>query len=323
MTDAKRIVAADIGGTNARFAFAHIKDGRVTGLDEPVKLRTSEHASFQAAWEEFGRRIGESLPSDVAIAFAGPVGGEVLQLTNGPWAIHPASIKARFDRVTILNDFGAIAHSVTALDNEHFQSICGPDRPLPGEGVITIVGPGTGLGTAILLRRGPHHHVIEAEAGHADFAPLDEIEDRIVAELRSRFGRVFVERVVSGPGLRNLYQALGAIEGQPPTIDDDVELWEAAIRATDSRAAAALDRFCLILGSVAGDLALAQGANAVVIAGGVGARLAEQLPKSGFRDRFLAKDPYEVRMAAMPVKLITHPEAGLFGAAAAFAHQYG
>lgn len=320
----RQIVAADIGGTHARFALAEIDGGRVTSLDLPVKLQTSEHASFQTAWEEFARQKGIALPAELAIAFAGPVGGPMLKLTNNPWVIRPALMRERLgvDRFTIVNDFGAVAHAVGTLPEEHFRTICGPDRPLPAEGVVSIVGPGTGLGVASLLRSADHYHVIESEGGHVDFAPLDELEDRILEHLRRNFRRVSVERIASGRGLWNLYDALGAIEGRPLNFQDDKNLWAAANAGTDSLAIAALDRLCLTLGAVAGDMALAQGAVAVVIAGGVGLRIADYLPKSGFRDRFIAKGRFERRMDEMPVKLITHPEPGLFGAAAAFAREY-
>jgi glucokinase len=155
-----------------------------------------------------------------------------------------------------------------------------------------------------------------------DFAPLDSLEDQILHQLRRNFRRVSVERVVAGQGLPNLYEALAAIENLDVSIHDEKELWAAALAGTDSLATAALDRLCLSLGAVTGDLALAQGSNAVVIAGGVGLRLADYLPRSGFRDRFIAKGRFERRMDEMPVKLITHPQPGLFGAAAAFAKEH-
>jgi glucokinase len=120
----------------------------------------------------------------------------------------------------------------------------------------------------------------------------------------------------------SLYEALATLERRPATIHDEKALWTAAMDGTDSLAAAALDRFCLTLGAVAGDLALAQGAAAVAIGGGLGFRLAGHLPRSGFRDRFIAKGRFERRMDALPVKLITHPQPGLFGAAAAFARRF-
>jgi glucokinase len=321
----RRIVTTDIGGTHARFALATIDDGRVAELAEPVTLKTSEHASFQTAWEEFGRQTGEPLPRELAIAFAGPVGGEVLKLTNNPWVIRPALMLDRLgvERFTIVNDFGAVAHAVASLDEESFTHLGGPAGPLPAVGVTTIVGPGTGLGVAALLRHADgHYYVVETEGGHVDFAPLDSLEDKILTELRRSFRRVSVERLVSGRGLFNIYEALGAIEQRPLEIRDDKELWTAALEGRDSLANAALDRLCLTLGAVAGDLALAQGANAVVIGGGLGLRLAQHLPRSGFRDRFIAKGRFERRMHEIPVKLVTHPQPGLFGAAAAFAREH-
>ena len=319
------IVAVDIGGTHARFALAQVAGGRVVSLGEVCTLRTAEHASLQTAWEEFGRRIGRALPAAAAIAIAGPVQGEVLKLTNNPWVIRPHLIPSKLgaERYRMVNDFGAVAYSVAQLPPEHFRHLCGPERGLPDEGVTSIVGPGTGLGVAQLLRRDGHDHVIETEGGHIDFAPLDALEDRILTELRKRLRRVSVERIASGQGLTNLYEALAAIEGRPSRYRDEKALWQAALSGEDSLAAAAFDRFCLSLGSVAGDIALAQGAEAVVIGGGLGLRLVDHLASSGFRDRFIAKGRFERRMDEMPVKVITHPQPGLFGAAAAFAAQYG
>ena len=320
----RQIAVADVGGTHARFALAGIDGGRVISLGEPVTLKTSEHGSFQLAWQEFCRRSGEH-PNELAIAFAGPVGGELLKLTNNPWVIRPALIKERLDvdRYTIVNDFGAVAYAVATLGDEHFQHLCGPEQPLPEQGVTSVVGPGTGLGVAALLRKSDGYDVIETEGGHIDFAPLDVLEDRILVELRRSFRRVSIERIASGRGLWNVYEALGAIEGLNLTIRDEKELWTAALAGSDSLANAALDRVCLTLGAVAGDIALAQGAAGVVIAGGVGLRLADYLPRSGFQDRFIAKGRFERRMDEMPVKLITHPQPGLIGAAAAFAKEHG
>ena len=321
----RTIAVADVGGTHARFALAEVDGGRVLSLDEPVTLKTAEFASFQTAWEEFGRIKGIDLPSEFALSFAGPVGGEVLKLTNNPWVIRPAMMSERLgvERYTIVNDFGAVGYAVATLPEEQFRHLCGPDQSLPKTGVISIVGPGTGLGVAAVLRKSDHYEVIETEGGHIDFAPLDSLEDNILVQLRRHYRRVSVERVCAGQGLRNLYEVLGAIEGRDLLYHDDKELWAAALAGEDSLATAALDRLCLILGAVAGEPALAQGANGVVIAGGVGLRLADYLPRSGFRDRFIAKGRFERRMDEMPVKLITHPQPGLFGAAAAFAREHG
>lgn len=316
-----RLVAVDIGGTHARFAIAEVAGGHVVALGNAVTLKTAEHASFQLAWQEFERLNGESLPAAAAIAVAGPVGGDVIRFTNNPWIIRPALIPEKLgaERYVVVNDFAAVAHSVAQADDGHFIHVCGPETPLPAEGAISVVGPGTGLGVALLLRHAHGYHVQPTEGGHIDYAPLDGIEDQILARMRKRHRRVSVERVVAGPGIVDIYETLAAIEDRAIPQRDDKTLWAAGMDGSDPLAAAAVDRFCLSLGSVAGDLALAHGSNALVLAGGLGFRIRDSLVKSGFADRFRAKGRFESLMAAMPVKLITHPQPGLFGAAAAFA----
>lgn len=317
----RKIAVADVGGTHARFAIAEIDGGKVASVSEPIMLHTSDFSSFQTAWQEFGRKLGHDLPDELGISFAGPVGGEVLKLTNNPWVIRPALMEERLGvtRFKIVNDFGAVGYAVAALGDEFFEHLCGPPGPMPAEGVISIVGPGTGLGVAQLLRTATDHHVIETEGGHVDFAPLDNLEDRMLEFLRRSLRRVSVERIVAGSGLPNIYHALAAFEGNSVAEINDVDLWNAAIGGTDPLAVVALDRFFLSLGAVAGDLALAHGANGAVIAGGLGFRLKDKFATSGFADRFIAKGRFERRMEAIPVKLITHPQPGLFGAAAAYA----
>ena len=320
----RTIAVADVGGTHARFALAEIEGGRVFSLGEPVTLKTADHASFQIAWQEFGRVAGVELPDALGMAFAGPVGGELLKLTNNPWVIRPALMEERLGvtKYKIVNDFGAVAHAVGQFEPEQFDHLCGPDGPLPAEGVTTVVGPGTGLGVAQLLKTGDSYHVIETEGGHIDFAPLDALEDRILAYLRRSLRRVSVERVACGTGLVNLYNAIASIEGQAVQHPDDKAIWTAALEGSDPLAIAALDRFFLSLGAVAGDLALAHGSNAVVIAGGLGYRLKDRFATSGFADRFIAKGRFERRMEGIPVRLVNHPQPGLYGAAAAFAKEF-
>lgn len=326
---AAEIVVADIGGTHARFALATVADGRVTALGPETVMKAAAHASLQTAWEAFAAVVGHALPRAAAIAVACPVGGpnapDVLKLTNNPWIIRPALIpeKLGVDRFTLVNDFAAVAHAVGAVEGSALAHLCGPDRPLAATGVVSVVGPGTGLGVATLVRDAGGNRVVATEGGHSDFAPLDAIEDAVLARLRARFRRVSVERVVAGPALIDLYETLAAIEGRAVHALDAPALWAAALAGDDSLAAAALDRFCLSLGAVAGDIALTQGGfGGVVIAGGLGLRLADHLPRSGFGQRFVAKGRFESLMAAIPVKILTHAQPGLFGAAAAFAQEH-
>jgi len=320
----KEIVAVDIGGTHARFAIATVNAGRVIELGEATTLKCAEHASLSLAWSAFAQQAGRELPKAAGIAVACPIQGDILKLTNNPWIIQRSLLNARLGvtESTLVNDFGAVGHAVAQVGEEHLLHLCGPRVPLPDDGVTTIVGPGTGLGAACLMRTDNRYFVMETEGGHIDFAPLDGLEDLILARLRKRYRRVSVERVVSGPGLVNLYEAIAEIENAPVKTRDDKALWTMALEGGDQMASAALERFCLGLGSFAGDLALAHGAHSVVVAGGLGLRLAAHLPRSGFQERFVSKGRFESIMAKMPVKLITHPQPGLFGAAAAFAAQH-
>ena len=320
------LVAVDIGGTHARFVTASVGPDGSIALGELETLHTKDHASFQTAWEDFRERRGGSLPPRVALSVAGPVGGEVIRFTNNPWIIRPALMESKLgvEQFTIVNDFAAVAHAVARASDDQFVHLTGPDQPLATEGTISVLGPGTGLGVAHLYRSDGSYRVTATEGGHIDFAPLDSIEDAILAHFRQSHTRVSIERVVSGPAIRDIRRVLAAMEGKPVAEEDDVTLWKRGLEDRDSIAAAAVDRFCLSLGSVAGDIALAQGGfGGVVIAGGLGYRLRDHLPHSGFAERFRAKGRFAELMAAIPVKLIVHPQPGLFGAAAAFVAEHG
>ncbi len=314
------IVTADLGGTHARFAIATRQDGHIE-LSSELVLKTAQYASLQSAWEVFAAHIGRPLPRHASIAVACPANSDVLKFTNSPWVIRVSALKQQLglDEVLVINDFAAVGHAVANLRDDQFRHLCGPGASLPVDGVISVVGPGTGLGVSQIVRHRHGYEVISTEGGHTSFAPFDRLEDQILSHLRQRYLRVSAERILSGPGLANIYAALAAIEQRPAHVTDDKSLWETALRGDDTLASAALDRFCLCLGVCAGDIALAQGANAVVIAGGLGLRIADVLASSGFAQRFVAKGRFESLMAAMPVKIITHKQPGLFGAAAAFA----
>jgi len=312
------LVAADIGGTHARFALARIEDCRVVKLDEPLRLNTADHRGLREAWRAFSDHLGRPLPSAAALAFAYPVENELPQLTNMPWTIdaHALPEDLGLAQHLVLNDFAAIGHAVATLDASHFLHIAGPDSPLPETGVISIVGPGTGLGVGLVMRENCRYRVVATEGGNMDFSPRDELDDRLMATLRKRHGHVSAERVISGAGLRDIYAAIAGVEA--PYVDDR-ELWQAALDGSDPQSAAALDRFCLCLGSFAGNVSLAHGANTLVLAGGLGLRLRDHLRTSGFAEALVAKAEYRSILEQLPVKLITHPEPGLYGAVAAFA----
>ena len=312
------LVAADIGGTHARFALAQVEGGRVLQLGEALTLKTAEQAGLVEAWEAFAKHLGGPLPSAAALAFAYPVENDLPQLTNMPWTIDARTLPEALgiEQHLILNDFAAIGHAAATLDQSHFLHIAGPDIPLPKSGVMSIVGPGTGLGVGLVIRWDGQYQVIATEGGNLDFSPHDDVDDQLMAALRRRYRHVSAERLVSGPALKDIYSVIA--KSKPPYADDR-DLWQAALEGGDPAAAAALERFCLCLGSFAGNIALAHGANALVLAGGLGLRLREHLPTSGFGERLVDKGEYRSILEQLPVKLIAHPEPGLYGAAAAFA----
>ncbi len=315
------IVAADIGGTNARFARARLDAAGIPTLGTVRKYKVADHPSLVACWRAFADDEGGALPDRAAIAFAAPIAREVIKLTNSSWVIRPATLAQDLGiaSVRLVNDFEAVAHAVARLPQDNLELLFGPDEPFPANGAVTIVGPGTGLGVALIAFDEGRPHIMATEGGHMDFAPLDPLEGQILAALRQDYLRVSAERIVSGPGLNNLYKALASISQEPVRLMSDAELWQEALDTAAGPARVALERLCLAYGSVAGDVALAHGPHHVVLAGGLTQRMRPFLvEQSGFHDRFTAKGRYEALMRTIPIRLATHPEIGLFGAAAAY-----
>jgi glucokinase len=314
------IVAADIGGTNARFARATLDDAGVPTLGEVRKYKVADYPSLQACWAAFKQDENGALPRAASIAFATAIGRDVIKLTNSSWVIRPDTLDEDLgvDSLKLVNDFEAVAHAVSRLPADNLPLLFGEDRPFPRDGGVTILGPGTGLGVAMIAYDDGVPHAIATEGGHLDFAPLDPLEGRILDYLRDKFLRVSTERIVSGPGLNNIYKAMATIGHDRVTLMEDAELWQAALDGSEPFARTALERFCLCYGSVAGDLALAQGPHSVVLAGGLTQRMRDFLPQSGFHDRFTAKGRFQSLMKSVPIRLAVHEEIGLYGAAAAY-----
>lgn len=317
-----KIVAADIGGTHARFGIAELSAGARPRLERVFKFRAAEHRDLTGAWQMLAAEHGGSLPKAAAIGVAAPIGEPLLRFVNSHWVIDTtkAAVELGVDQLLFLNDFGAVAHAVSVLEEGELEAVTGPSGPLPVQGVTSVLGPGTGLGVAMLLRRGGGIEVIETEGAHIGFAPLNVDEERIAQALQGRYGRASVERVVAGPGLLDIYRAIGGGEWE---VGGPAGLWAAALSGNDPLAESALDQLVKSLGSVTGDLALAHGSNAVVIAGGLAQRMRAKLSSPLFAGRFIAKGRYRARMEGIPVRLATHPDPGLLGAAVAFRRAYG
>ena len=315
-----RIVAADIGGTHARLALAELGPGERPRLGEIRKYRTREAAGLAEIWTKFAKDSGGSLPAAAAIAVAAPIEGDTLVFMNNDWRLPRFGIAGELglERLTLLNDFGAVAHAVSVTTPAELIPVCGPGE-LPDQGITTVLGIGTGLGVAILDRRGGAVRVIETEASHIGFCPLDEEEEALSDHLAARYGRASVERVCSGPGLIDIYTALDGGDLDPLKPGS---LWDAAIDGSDKCAEKALAILVRCFAAAAGDIALAQGAMGVAITGGLASRIVHLLQSPVFESRFTAKGRYRTRMQRTPVRLVAEPEPGLLGAAIAFQREW-
>ena len=316
-----KLVAADIGGTHARFALAELAPGTLPRLGEMKRYRTREHDGLASAWAAFARDCGEPLPGDAALAIAAPIEGEILTFMNCDWRIERANLAADLglERMTLLNDFGAVANAVSVLGPDALAPIMGPDAPLPEDGITTVLGAGTGLGVALFRRKGGEVTIIETEASHIAFAPLDAEEEGLRASLVARYGRAAGARGVCGPGLVDIYRFLGGGDWDETRPGD---LWSAAIDGSDALATHGLAILVRCFGAAAGDISLAHGAMGVAITGGLANRIGHLLRGPEFAERFLAKGRYRPRMTRIPVKLVTTEEPGLLGAAVAFQREW-
>ncbi|MFZ5637885.1 MAG: glucokinase [Pseudomonadota bacterium] len=311
---------ADIGGTNARFALTDLSSP-VAQVLEPRSLDAAGFASLQHAAEHYLDTVG-ARPRHAAIAVASPVNGEEIRLTNRAWSFTRRELQhaLSLDTLHVLNDFGAVAWSVPALHaNEQVVLHGSEDTSLTGP--ITVLGPGTGLGVALLVGEPGHWQVVETEGGHVSFAPLGDEELNIARWFTARFGRVSNERLLCGSGLSHIDAVLrGAVDhatGQHQDLREPADIVSAALEGHDLAARRTLARFCAVLGSVAGDAALIHGARTVMIAGGIVPRFVPFLRSSAFRERFLAKGRFAAYLESVNVRVVTHSGPGLLGAAMA------
>ncbi|WP_240125087.1 glucokinase [Thermomonas alba] len=328
-TDSLALVG-DIGGTNARFALVDLTAPR-TELRASKSLPNAEFASLQHAIEHYLADV-QAAPRRAALAVACPVGSDEIRLTNRAWSFSRNELQAALglSELRMLNDFGAVAWAVPALADEHLVTLHG-DARAPLRGPISVLGPGTGLGVALLVGDGERGwQVVETEGGHVGFAPIGDEERAIAAWLTAQHGRTSTERLLCGRGLSEIDLVLRGAAVPPaatllpgesslrrPALRDPAEIVAAALDGHDLAARRALARFCAVLGSVAGDCALIHGARRVMIAGGIVPRFLPFLRSSAFRERFLAKGRMATLLESVPIQVITHPHPGLLGAACA------
>ena len=321
-------LVGDIGGTNARFVLAHATDGRPQLSDRTV-LPTADFASLQQAMRHYLDQVGVK-PKRAVLAVACPVQGDDIRLTNRAWAFNRLELQQALglEELKVINDFGAAACGVSSLQSDEYEVLYGPANVSLAD-PISVIGPGTGMGVALLLRDvSQRWQVVETEGGHISFAALGTEERRIHDWLSARHGRVSIERALSGRGLSEIHAALNDVAPAKSTTPDSAlkppaDVVKAALQGEDRTSRAALARFCAILGSVAGDSALFHGARTVAIAGGIVPRFIPFLKSSAFRERFLDKGRFAAHLERVSVLVVTHPEPGLLGAALSFADTGG
>ena len=310
---------ADIGGTNARFALTDAAP--MPRILHSRTLNNADYASLQHAAEAYLAGLG-ARPHRAALALACPVHTDEIRLTNRAWSFNRSELRDALglDELNLLNDFGAVAWSVPALAESERVHLYGPLRSQL-EGPVSVLGPGTGFGVALLVGdAGRGWQAVETEGGHVSFAPIGDEEHALARWMNARHGRTSYERVLSGSGLACIDAVLRGRDddtGRALQLRDPAEVVAAALDGHDVVARRALARFCAILGSVAGDVALVHGARTVMIAGGIVPRFIPFLRSSAFRERFLAKGRFAAYLEQVSVQVATHPNPGLLGAAVA------
>ncbi len=332
MTGEPRVLLADIGGTNARFALADtaaenaLLEDSVRGFavaDFPSLADAARHYLDEPGILESGTTVKNGV-----FAVAGRVDGDEARITNHPWVISLSRTRDAlgFDEVRLVNDFAAQAMCIPMLaqkDITPIGSVPWTPEAHPKTRTYAVLGPGTGLGVGALIVRDGKRFPLETEGGHVSFAPGTPQEIEVLQELSQQFGRVSVERLICGPGLVNLHRALSEIAGEDPGTLQPADV-TARAQAGDPRASAAVDMFCAVFGAVSGDLVLTLGAwDGVFLTGGLVPRLLPSLQHSGFRQRFEHKGRFSAAMARIPTLAIMHPRPGLLGAAAIAVEAFG
>ncbi len=307
-------LVGDIGGTHARFAIA-AENGRV---DHVQVLQCAQFADPEQAIRHYLQLTGLPLPSSAAFGIANPVTGDDMMMTNHHWRFSAAALRAALglQRLLLVNDFTALALALPLLQ-AHQRHAVGGGRIVAGA-AIGVLGPGTGLGVSGLVAAAEHYVPLQGEGGHVTLAARNRREADVIDCLRQDDQHVSAERVLSGPGLVSLHDAVRALAGQQKASLRSTEISARAIANSCPYCSEALHLFCALLGTVAADLALTLGARGgIYLGGGIIAQLGEFFVRSAFRQRFEDKGRFSAYLAQIPTFIIDAPYAALSGAAVA------
>jgi glucokinase len=300
-----KVLLADIGGTNARFAVL----AGVT-VDRVAHMAVRDHGSFGEALVAYLGGLPEKIHAAI-LAAAGVVQNGRCALTNSSWVIDAGELRDAhgFSTVRLINDFEAVAWALPMLARDQLLQI-GGGQPVAGAPRAAL-GPGTGLGMAVSIPHAAGHLVLSSEGGHSTMAGSSSREDAVIVHLRQRFGHVSAEHVLSGRGLENLYKAL---DNLTPPRRVAAEITRAGIDGTCPTSRAAVDMFCAMLGTVAGNLALTLGARGgIFIGGGILRHMPDYLARSPFRARFEDKGRLGKYLEPIPAYLILDEDAAFTG----------
>jgi glucokinase len=308
---------ADIGATNARFAVVSPD----SGLQRPRVLACEDyptiHGAIAAYLEDELPLTDVRRPEAAALAIAGPVTGDKVALTNHPWSFSIEQLRGHLgvERLHVLNDFAAVAVAMPHLAPDERTQI-GGGEPLP-DAPVGVLGPGSGLGVGGLVRAPGGWLSLPGEGGHVTMAPANSRESAVLDRMRARYDHVSAERVLSGPGLIDLYTTLAEIDGVPAASYTASQITSPAICESEGYCREAVDMFCAMLGTVAGNLALTLGARGgIYVAGGIVPKLGARFAASAFRERFEAKGRLRPYLAKIPTYVVTHPFPAFLGLAA-------
>ncbi len=305
-------LVGDVGATNARFALV-AADG---SLSQHANLLCEDYPGLAEAIDAYLANAGTARPGRAVLAVATSPNGDRVAFTNNPWTFSVAELTEHLGvaRLRVVNDFYANALAVPRLTDTDVRKIGGgaavPHAP------IGVIGPGSGLGVSAVIPQGNGYVPIAGEGGHVTMAAANEEESAVLDLMRRRYDHVSAERLLSGPGLVNIYNALCEIAGSPAAALTAAQISDPQTCAADDNAKNAIQMFCAMLGTVAGNLALTLGARGgIYIAGGIVPKLGEVFARSQFRARFEDKGRLRAHLAAIPTFVVTRPDAALLGAA--------